>query len=165
MVNKKKLVIGGEALHLGQFEYFIANDINVEIINEYGPTEATVGCSTYGFQTLDNKEGLKNNISIGKPIDNAQIYILNDRNELMPVGVVGELCIGGEGVARGYLNRADLTAEKFIQNPFSKEPGERIYKAGDLARWNVDGNIEFLGRKDDQVKINGYRIELVVDSW
>jgi amino acid adenylation domain-containing protein len=156
----KKLVIGGEALHLSQFDYLVENGVDVEIINEYGPTEATVGCSNYNFQTLRDNQELQNNISIGKPIDNAQIYILNDNNELMPVGVVGELCIGGTGVARGYLNRPELTAEKFIKNPFTKVSGERIYKTGDLARWQADGNIEYLGRKDDQVKIRGYRIEL-----
>ena len=156
----KKLVIGGEALHPGQFDYLVENGVDIEIINEYGPTEATVGCSTYSFQTLDDNEKLNNNISIGKPIDNVQIYILNDQNGLMPIGVLGELCIGGAGVARGYLNSPGLTAEKFIQNPFSKVPGARIYKTGDLARWQSDGNIEYLGRKDDQVKINGYRIEL-----
>ncbi|MGI8581609.1 MAG: non-ribosomal peptide synthetase [Chitinophagaceae bacterium] len=155
-----KLVIGGEALRLSQFDYLVEKGIDVEVINEYGPTEATVGCSTYHFNTLGDNEKLKNNISIGKPIDNLQLYILNSQNQLLPVGVMGELCIGGHGVARGYLNRTDLTDQKFIQNPFSTTPGSRIYKTGDLCRWNANGNLEYLGRKDDQVKIKGYRIEL-----
>jgi acyl-coenzyme A synthetase/AMP-(fatty) acid ligase/acyl carrier protein len=156
----KKLVIGGEALHLSQFNYLVEKGVDVEVINEYGPTEATVGCSTYSFRTLEDNENLKNNVPIGKPIDNTQLYIVNDQNELLPLGVVGELCIGGAGVARGYLNRDELTAEKFIQNPFDNQAGSAIYKTGDLARWKTDGNIEYLGRKDDQVKVNGYRIEL-----
>ncbi|MEJ7675704.1 MAG: non-ribosomal peptide synthetase [Chitinophagaceae bacterium] len=156
----KKLVIGGEALHFSQFSYLLERGIDVEIINEYGPTEATVGCSTYVFKTSGDNEGLINNIPIGKPIDNMQLYIVDESNSLLPVGVVGEMCIGGAGLARGYLNLADLTAEKFIQNPFSNEPGSKIYKTGDLCRWQPDGNIEYLGRKDDQVKIRGYRIEL-----
>ncbi|MEP7252799.1 MAG: amino acid adenylation domain-containing protein [Ginsengibacter sp.] len=156
----ERLVIGGEALRLSHFSYYIDKGIDVEIINEYGPTEATVGCITYSFWTLKDQEKIKNEISIGKPIDNAQIYILGKNNELVPAGIDGEICVGGVGVARGYLNRDELTAEKFIKNPFQKEEGARIYKTGDLGRWLVDGNIEYAGRKDDQVKIRGYRIEL-----
>ncbi|MEJ7675853.1 MAG: AMP-binding protein [Chitinophagaceae bacterium] len=99
-------------------------------------------------------------VTIGHPISNTQIYIGTKEIELAPVGITGEICIGGEGLARGYLNRAELTAEKFISNPFSNEPEATIYKTGDLGRWLQDGNIEYLGRKDDQVKIRGYRIEL-----
>ncbi|MGZ5135156.1 MAG: amino acid adenylation domain-containing protein, partial [Flavitalea sp.] len=156
----KKLVVGGEALHLSHFDYLIEQGVDVEIINEYGPTEATVGCSTYSFHTSEDVEKIKNGISIGKPIDNTQLYILNDQHALSPVGVPGEIYIGGAGLARGYLNRPELTAEKFISNPYSKEAGSRLYKTGDLGRWLNDGNIEYLGRIDDQVKISGYRIEL-----
>ena len=155
----KKLVVGGEALNKSQVGYLAEEKLDVEIVNEYGPTEATVGCSIYRFNTSDDLKDLKDNISIGKPIDNVQLYILGDQNELLPVGIAGELCIGGAGLAREYLNQPDLTKEKFIPDPFSKAPGARIYRTGDLARWQSDGNIEFLGRKDDQVKIRGNRIE------
>ncbi|MEO7583966.1 MAG: non-ribosomal peptide synthase/polyketide synthase [Ferruginibacter sp.] len=154
----KRLVLGGEALHLGQFSQLVEDGLNIEVINEYGPTEATVGCSVFSFQTIGDEEKLKGGIAIGKPIDNVQLHILGVYNELVPMGVTGELCIGGHGVARGYLNRAGLTAEKFVADPFNS--GLRIYKTGDLARWLPDGNIEYLGRKDEQVKIRGYRIEL-----
>jgi amino acid adenylation domain-containing protein len=155
-----KLVIGGEALRLSQFDPLINSGINAEIINEYGPTEATVGCSTYSFYTLGEHEFTQNEVPIGKPIANAQIYILSNNKELSPIGVAGELYIGGDGLARGYLNRPELTAEKFIKDQFSQEPGARLYKTGDLGRWLPDGNIEYMGRIDDQVKIRGYRIEL-----
>jgi len=155
-----KLVIGGEALHQGHFSSFVAKGVNVEVINEYGPTESSVGCSTYSFHTLANNDQFKNGIPIGKPIDNIQLYVLDKGNQLVPKGVVGELCIGGAGLSRGYLNLPGLTAEKFINNPFGEATGSRLYKTGDLARWLPDGNLEYLGRIDDQVKIRGYRIEL-----
>src|SRR5439155_7024539 len=97
-------------------------------------------------------------IPIGRPIANTLLYLLDRDLQLVPIGVVGELYIGGAGLARGYFNREEITAEKFIPNPFSKEPS-RLYKTGDLARYLADGNIEFLGRIDQQVKIRGYRIE------
>ncbi|MEO7768714.1 MAG: amino acid adenylation domain-containing protein, partial [Ferruginibacter sp.] len=155
----QKLVIGGEALHLAMFSHFIVEQLNINVINEYGPTEATVGCSTYCFNILHDNEKLRNGISIGKPIDNAQMYILDEDSRLLPVGVTGEICVGGNGIARGYLNRPALTAEKFVKDPFSESKEARIYKTGDLGRWLPDGNIEYLGRKDDQVKIRGYRVE------
>ena len=154
------LVIGGEALRLNQFDSFIKGGIQVEVINEYGPTEVTVGCSTYSFYTLGDYGFTQNEVPIGKPISNTRIYILSSDNSLSPIGVQGELCIGGAGLARGYLNLPGLTAEQFIKDPFSSEPNARLYKTGDLARWMPDGNIEYLGRIDDQVKIRGYRMEL-----
>ena len=155
-----KLVIGGEALRLNQIESLIKERISVEIINEYGPTEATVGCSTYNFWTLENHGLIGNEVPIGKPISNTRIYILSNDKEFSPIGVTGEIFIGGAGLARGYLNRAELTGEKFVEDPFSNETNARLYKTGDLGRWLPDGNIEYLGRIDDQVKIRGYRIEL-----
>lgn len=154
-----KLVIGGEALYLSHLNVFIEKKVKVEVVNEYGPTEATVGCSTYTFKTVGN-ENVQNEISIGKPIDNVELYILNEHNNIVPVGVTGEICIGGAGVARGYLNRPELTAEKFINNPFSRELGARLYKTGDLGKWLQDGNLQYIGRIDDQVKLRGYRVEL-----
>ncbi|WP_075343710.1 non-ribosomal peptide synthetase [Tenacibaculum agarivorans] len=144
----KTLVTAGEAIPLGLAKEFSEN---YTYVNAYGPTETSICATTFHGE-------IKDRVPIGKPIDNTQIYILNDLNELLPIGVVGELCVGGIGVARGYLNREELTKEKFITNPFKS--GERIYRTGDLARWLPDGNIEFIGRKDAQVKIRGYRIEL-----
>jgi amino acid adenylation domain-containing protein len=124
----------------------------MSIINNYGPTETTVVATSCKVDPL--KPG---HIPIGRPIDNTQIYILDHDLHLLPIGVPGEICIGGAGLSGGYLNRPELTAEKFVPHPFS--PGERLYRTGDLGRWLGDGNIEFLGRNDDQVKIRGYRIE------
>ncbi|CAM1366015.1 amino acid adenylation domain-containing protein [Tenacibaculum xiamenense] len=144
----KTLVTAGEAIPLGLAKAFSKN---YNYVNAYGPTETSICATTFNGDITEI-------VPIGKPIDNTQIYILNDINELLPIGAVGELCIGGIGVARGYLNREELTAEKFIDNPFRQ--GERIYKTGDLAKWLPNGDIEFIGRKDSQVKIRGYRIEL-----
>ncbi|MBP2328530.1 amino acid adenylation domain-containing protein/non-ribosomal peptide synthase protein (TIGR01720 family) [Kibdelosporangium banguiense] len=130
---------------------------NARIIDEYGPTETVVGCSTY---LVDESFDPSVPVSIGRPIANIRMYVLDDRLEPVPVGAVGELCIGGAGVARGYLNRRGLTAEKFVPDPFAPTPGERMYRTGDLARFRADGNLDFLGRIDHQVKILGYRIEL-----
>lgn len=124
--------------------------------NAYGPTETSICSAMYGL--LKDDELPSGNIPIGKPIANTQTFILDKDHKIVPVGIVGEICVGGAGLAKGYLNRPDLTSEKFIENPFNKS--ERLYKTGDLGKWLPDGNIEFLGRKDDQVKISGYRIEL-----
>ncbi|WP_108802861.1 non-ribosomal peptide synthetase [Aquimarina sp. Aq107] len=144
------LLIGGEALPLSlsrQLEELRKKPL----FNMYGPTETTI------WSTI--KEIYEDrNISIGKPIANTQIYILNSSNQLCPTGVIGELCIGGDGVSKGYLGRQDLTDEKFITNHFSGKG--KIYKTGDLARWLPNGELECLGRIDNQVKINGHRIEL-----
>jgi amino acid adenylation domain-containing protein len=148
--NLKEIMIGGETFPQVLFEN-IKKYTNAKIYNMYGPTETTVW-STVSDLTM------KNSIDIGKPITNTQIYIVDENNNIVPKGFEGELCIGGAGLARGYLKRPKLTADKFISNPFV--PGERIYKTGDLARWLPDGNIEYLGRMDNQVKIRGYRVEL-----
>lgn len=126
----------------------------IRLINAYGPTENTV-CAT-----LTDDPIKEDTISIGKPISNVRVYILNKSNSLCPVGVPGEICIAGSQVARGYLNRADLTAEKFITDPFDKTSNSKLYKSGDIGRWLDDGSIEYIGRIDDQVKLRGYRIEL-----
>ena len=126
-----------------------------QFVNAYGPTETTVCASMYETNAEEDRDP-----PIGRPIGNFELYIL-DRNLLpVPVGVAGELCVGGVGLARGYLNRPDLTAEKFIPDPFSNRLGDRLYRTGDLVRWLPDGNIQFLGRIDQQVKVRGFRIEL-----
>jgi amino acid adenylation domain-containing protein len=126
------------------------------VVNNYGPTEGTV-VSTSGVVTPDNSAS--QSPSIGRAIDGVQIYILDDRQQPVSEGNTGEIYIGGAGLARGYRNRPDLTAERFIANPFNAEAGARLYRTGDLARWLPDGQIAFLGRVDEQVKIRGYRVE------
>lgn len=126
-----------------------------EYVNAYGPTETTICATTWSSKNGGTKY---NCVPIGKPVSNARIYILSKNNHLQPVGIPGELCVAGDLLARGYLNRLELTREKFVTNPVV--PGEMIYRTGDLARWLPDGNIEFLGRLDHQVKIRGHRIEL-----
>jgi thioesterase domain-containing protein len=123
-------------------------------INGYGPTEATIGCILY-----EHDDACAGDPPIGRPISNTQIYLLDHHLNPVPVGVAGEIYIGGIGVARGYLGRAGLTAERFIPDPFSTGPGTRLYKTGDMARYLPDGNIKFLGRRDEQFKIRGLRIE------
>ncbi|MEM9922122.1 MAG: non-ribosomal peptide synthetase, partial [Bacteroidota bacterium] len=140
------ILTGGDVLKLSERNTY-------HIFNNYGPTENTV-VATY-FDTQQSYDG---SIPIGKPIHNTTAFILSDELELQPVGVVGELCLAGDGLARGYWNRPALTATKFVQHPF--DPTARLYRTGDLARWLPDGNIEFVGRKDTQIKIRGYRIEL-----
>jgi amino acid adenylation domain-containing protein/non-ribosomal peptide synthase protein (TIGR01720 family)/FkbM family methyltransferase len=125
--------------------------------NAYGPTESSICATAFKIKrghTMDNFSS----VPIGRPIANTEIYVLNKHNDLVPIGVVGEICIGGTGLARGYINMLGLTNERFVPNPFKS--GQKIYKSGDLGRWLHDGNLEFLGRGDEQVKINGYRIEL-----
>ena len=124
-------------------------------INAYGPTETSVCATTYECRSAE-----KANPPIGRPIANTQIYILDANLQPAPIGVTGEIYIGGAGVARGYLNRPELTAERFLLDPFAKEPNARMYRTGDLGRWRADGAIEYLGRNDFQVKIRGFRIEL-----
>ncbi|MEY8741452.1 condensation domain-containing protein, partial [Bacillales bacterium AN1005] len=147
------LIVGGDALSARHINLVKRNCEDVKILNGYGPTENTT------FSTIFNiDKEYDYAIPIGKPISNSSAYIFDDYGSLLPIGVYGELYLGGDGVARGYLNQPELTKEKFIQNPF--DVGERLYKSGDIARWLEDGNIEFAGRADHQVKIRGYRIEL-----
>ncbi|GAA4279087.1 non-ribosomal peptide synthetase [Aquimarina mytili] len=153
--NIRRLIVGGEelstSLAASMYELFKGN---IEIYNEYGPTEATVGCMIYKYNPKDKNLS----VAIGGPINNTQIYILDDFLNPVANGMLGELYISGEGVARGYLSNEKLTLERFLENPFI--PGTTMYKTGDFAQRLPDGSIIFSGRKDEQVKINAYRIEL-----
>ncbi len=155
----KTLVIGGEALYPGHFDYFIEKKVPLQIVNEYGPTEATVGCTTFSFNLKEIRR-YKKEIPIGQPIDETGIFLLTEENGQLLPGKEGEIYIGGSGLARGYLNRNELTNEKFITNPIHNSKFERLYKTGDIGTWLPDGNLGYKGRIDDQVKIAGYRIEL-----
>jgi amino acid adenylation domain-containing protein len=153
----RALMIGGEALVPSDVLFWQRRFPDVRLINHFGPTEGTVGCCTFDISApIDELRS----IPIGRPIANTQIYILDLHGQPTPIGVAGELHIAGAGVARGYLNLPELTAEKFVRDPFSADPEARMYKTGDLSRWLADGTIEFLGRNDFQVKIRGFRIEL-----
>ena len=147
----KKVICGGETLS-AQLEQRFLGQFNSELQNTYGPTEAAIDVTYWSCRRGHGADA----IPIGRPIANTQIYILDSYIEPVPVGVPGELHIGGLGLARGYLNRPELTAEKFIPDPFSGQSGARLYKTGDLARYLPDGNIEFIGRVDNQVKIRGF---------
>ena len=160
----RAFIIGGEALLENHLEFWRENFTNTRLINEYGPTETVVGCCIYD---ASNKPS-SSTVPIGKAIANVQLYVLDKYLQPVPIGIPGELYIGGVGVARGYLNKPELTAEKFIPNPFKEQlpitnyqlPITKLYKTGDLVRYLPDGNLEYLGRLDNQVKIRGFRIEL-----
>ncbi|MCC2442985.1 non-ribosomal peptide synthetase [Bacillus cereus] len=147
------LIAGGESLSPKHINILRNTYPDLLIINGYGPSENTIFTTFHVIQSAYDK-----NVPIGKSTPNTEVYILDDNDHLQPVGVPGELCIGGDGLARGYLARPELTAEKFLPSPFKK--GERIYRSGDIARWLSDGTIEYLGRKDSQVKIRGFRVEM-----
>jgi amino acid adenylation domain-containing protein len=149
-------IIGGENLTSESVKFWQDTAPETVLVNEYGPTETVVGCCVYTVPKGDR--GLAS-IPIGRPIANTQLYVLSQTLQPLPVGVPGELYIGGAGLARGYLKQPELTAERFVPNPFAREAGSRLYKTGDKVVYLEDGNIEFLGRLDHQVKIRGYRIE------
>jgi amino acid adenylation domain-containing protein len=149
------IIFGGEALYPKCLEKWFYQFPNIKFINMYGITETTVHVTYKEIIESDIQSNISN---IGKCIPTLSAYIVNDFEKLQPIGVVGELCVSGLGLARGYLHKPELTSNKFVANPF--EEGERMYLTGDLARWLPDGNIEYMGRKDDQVKIRGHRIEL-----
>jgi acyl-CoA synthetase (AMP-forming)/AMP-acid ligase II/acyl carrier protein len=153
----KYLLFGGEAVDPRWVQKILKKAPPKQLLHVYGPTESTTFSSFYWVQDIPEAA---TSIPIGCPITNTQIYLLDEQLQPVPIGITGELYIGGDGLAQGYLNHPELTAEKFIPSPFSYEPGTRLYKTGDLARYQPDGNIEFLGRIDDQVKIRGFRIEL-----
>ncbi|WP_307891648.1 non-ribosomal peptide synthetase [Bacillus swezeyi] len=148
-----RLIIGGEALSPNHINRVHNAAPDLLLWNGYGPTENTTFSTCFQIE-----RAYSHSIPIGRPIANSTAYIVNSRRTLQPIGVIGELCVGGDGLARGYIGRPELTKEKFVPNPFA--PGERMYRTGDLARWLPDGTIEYIGRMDDQVKIRGYRIEL-----
>jgi acyl-coenzyme A synthetase/AMP-(fatty) acid ligase/acyl carrier protein len=152
---KIKVLCGGEALTTELANQLLGT--GVELWNVYGPTETTIWSTVSQVEKI-NDSGEEGIIPIGNPIGNTQIYILDSDLQPVPIGVAGELHIGGAGLARGYLNRLELTAEKFIESPFKRS--ERLYKTGDLARYLANGQIEYLGRIDNQVKVRGFRIEL-----
>ncbi|MCW3467115.1 non-ribosomal peptide synthetase [Chitinophaga nivalis] len=152
------LMVTGEVISQHVLAQWFAHPVygHIPVVNAYGPTEASDDITHYFmYETPDTS-----NVPLGKTIQNLYIYILDKSLQLAPAGVAGEICVAGIGVSRGYLKRPELTADRFIRNPFSTDPGSRMYRTGDLGRWLPDGNIEYLGRIDEQVKIRGYRIEL-----
>ncbi|MDX9625458.1 non-ribosomal peptide synthetase [Pseudomonas fragariae (ex Marin et al. 2024)] len=152
----KRVLCSGEALPHALLLQGQAHFPKSELHNLYGPTEAAIDVTAWHY-VAEQDIGI---VPIGRPIANTQIYLLDAHGQPVPIGVSGEIHIGGIGVARGYLNRPELTAERFLEDPFSSQPTARMYRSGDLGRWLADGNIEYLGRNDDQVKLRGYRIEL-----
>jgi len=147
-----KVFCGGEALPAELADELLEK--SESLWNLYGPTESTIWSAACKIEYIDG------NVSIGKPIGNTQLYIVDERVQAMAIGIAGELLIGGDGLARGYLERAELTAERFIPDAFGKSEGGRLYRTGDLVRYLRDGSVEYIGRSDQQVKVRGYRIEL-----
>jgi amino acid adenylation domain-containing protein len=152
----RALIIGGEALRADQLTFWSDYARETRVFNEYGPTETVVGCCVY---EVVPGTPLPANVPIGRPIDHTQLYVLDAQRKPVAEGAEGEIYIGGKGVARGYLNRPDLTAQSFIPDPFGPDPGARLYKTGDGGRRLPDGDFQFLGRLDQQVKVHGFRIE------
>ena len=150
----RTLIVGGEPLPVELVARWGAGASNRRLYNAYGPTEATI-CATLAHCWVNDGPP-----AIGRPLKNTEIYVLDGQKQLVPVGITGEIFIGGAGLARGYLGRPELTAEHFIKDPFAKDPQARLYRTGDLGRWRPDGQLEFVGRRDNQVKIRGFRIEL-----
>ena len=153
----RQLLAGGDVLSVPHARTALQELRECQLINGYGPTEGTTFTCCYSMR---DPSQVSLTVPIGRPIANTTVYILDQYLQPAPIGVPGVLCIGGDGLARGYLNRPQLTAERFIPNPFNPEPGALLYRTGDWARYRADGVIEFLGRKDQQVKIRGFRIEL-----
>ncbi|HEY0022719.1 MAG TPA: amino acid adenylation domain-containing protein [Longimicrobium sp.] len=152
----RQLVFGAEAVGTESVRRTLREGKPARVLHEYGPTEATVWCT---LEEVDEVADDAPTVLIGRPIPNARAYVLDPAGEPLPVNIPGELCIGGEGVVRGYLGRPGLTAERFVPDPFADAPGARMYRTGDRARWKAEGKLEFMGRLDDQVKIRGFRIE------
>jgi amino acid adenylation domain-containing protein len=155
----RKVSIGGEALYVSHFDYLLDRGEWLQVANEYGPTETIVACTGYYFKVGEEKN-IPHALPIGKPVKNVQVYILDEDGKAVQIGEEGEICVGGAQVARGYLNQPELTKRKFVADPFSQAAGAKMYKTGDMGRWLSDGNIEYVGRIDKQVKIRGHRVEL-----
>ena len=154
----RMLVIGGEPARPDCVAHWFQHvGDRVRLLNTYGPTETTVVATA---AELNRADGRRAYVPIGRPLANCRTYVLDGHGQLVPVGVRGELCIGGESLAHGYLNRPELTDKRFVPDPFNEKCGGRIYKTGDVVRWRTDGQLEYLGRTDHQVKIRGFRIEL-----
>ncbi|MEC1546753.1 AMP-binding protein, partial [Bacillus halotolerans] len=151
-LRELRVLVGGEALPSGLLEALQALDCPVT--NLYGPTETTIWSAAAFLE-----KGVQGVPPIGKPIWNTQVYVLDNSLQPVPPGIVGELYIAGTGLARGYLGRPDLTAERFVADPYGP-PGTRMYRTGDQARWRADGSLDYIGRADHQIKIRGFRIEL-----
>jgi len=156
LASLRQLLVGGEVMSVALLQTFVRYAQNCKTIHVYGPTENTTFTT---FYPVESREHFSFSVPIGRPISRTTTYILDSNMKPVSVGEVGELYTGGEGLARGYLNNPELTAEKFVPNPFSDQPSERLYRTGDQGRFLPDGNIEFLGRIDYQVKIRGFRIE------
>jgi amino acid adenylation domain-containing protein/non-ribosomal peptide synthase protein (TIGR01720 family)/FkbM family methyltransferase len=159
LLPRQRLVLGGEASRSEWVRQLQALAPDCTILNHYGPTETTVGVLTYQLDA-DRVAAGTPTLPLGRPLANTHVYVLDPHQQPVPIGVPGELYIGGRSLARGYLHRRGLTAEKFVPDPFSSERGARLYRTGDRVRFLADGNLEFLGRMDDQLKVRGYRIEL-----
>jgi amino acid adenylation domain-containing protein len=159
LLPKRYLILGGEAFPLGFLEQIAKRRGTCEVINHYGPTETTVGSLTFEARDADQLAGLCATVPIGRPVANTVAYVLDGHLRPAPIGVPGELVVGGVGVARGYIGQPDQTGERFIPNPFGVVGFDRLYRTGDLVRRLPDGSVEFLGRVDDQAKIRGFRIE------
>ena len=155
----KQLLAGGDVLSVRHVEKYLAamGESEQRLINGYGPTENTTFTCCH---VMDGSARLNGSVPIGRPITNTQVYVLDAEMQVVPVGVVGELYIGGAGLARGYFKQPELTAERFVPHPHSTETGERLYRTGDMVRWHESGELEFVGRVDGQVKIRGFRIEV-----
>lgn len=156
LLSLTTIMVAGEVCPPSLGEHHFLHLPKAGLYNEYGPTEATVWCIAYKIKA----ENSKGTIPLGRPVANAQIYLVDTTMNLVPIGSTGEIYIGGPGLSNGYLNRPELTAKTYFDNPFSSRLGTRLYKTGDMARYNSDGDIEFLGRSDQQIKIRGYRVEL-----
>jgi len=163
LLPRRALILGGEALPVSLVRRIQELGASCTVYNHYGPTETTIGVlvnAAASCEALRAEEQAQKVVSLGKPLANTEVCIVDPWLQMVPVGVIGELCIGGTGLARGYLHQPELTAERFVPHPWSSQPGARLYRTGDLARYTAQGQIEFVGRRDNQVKLRGYRIEL-----
>jgi amino acid adenylation domain-containing protein len=157
LANLRRLLAGGDVLGVREVRRFLsATGGRVTLVNGYGPTESTTFACCHSMR---GEQQFERSVPVGRPISNTRVYVLDAEMRPVPVGTSGELYIGGDGLARGYLNRPELTAERFVPHPFSRTGGERLYRTGDVVRHLSDGNIEFIGRTDHQVKVRGFRVE------